>query len=395
MSHNLSYEQMDIYLSDPSISNKQVILSWIHPLKLIPHINSFQMFKTHSGIYLTDNVVERVNDLILKNEILRTIIVNKYQTVLTYTPIQLQIYNIEQDQVDPPIKEDMSRPVLWKVCYNDTYLYRLDIHHCFLDGISKTILLKQILNGVPSVELQYLDWCIYERTYIPKVKFDEVSSYYELDLPYDRLSVSKICYSSSIIQHLSLNEIKDVISKYRVSPYILVLSILSIVFHFITRQDHIVLAGAVHNRNISPYQYIIGLFSKLVYYCISFKPNLLVSDVISHFNTNVLNRTLEQKYIENDKRLSRCIVDLTSKTMDYQIKEEYVPKYDLHIYLALSNWEIRYRYNTSLFDKHTIIMIRSICQQIIPLILNSQTPISEWLYTFEYPFPLYHQLKEI
>ena len=395
----ISLSQKELFLSDNNLTTDHRTSSWFHSENPIPYIKSYDSFKKYAECKTSsvmDRVLNRLQYIIQKHEILRTEIIYKnkiYQQYVSPTSTLLlrEIIVDERWNLNETIG-DLRYPILYTMTDRDGYcLHRFDIHHCYIDKTGM-MTLKKIFHSTEDIipSLQYIDWCNYEQKNIIELPYNFISSDYELDLPYDRI-LTKTSTQSHLTVELS-HSIGTCIVQYRITPYILFNSIMSILLYFICKQSTIVLGSSLLNRPLAHFDDMIGLFAKSIAnkYILSDSNTFQehIQQVSNEITSHVRN---SNTHYHCTKNILGCMLDLTSpESMSYEERDGESCRYSLHVsyHKSKTNSYMHLFYSQEMFDISSILYISKCVQYLYDRleknVFCTTTSIVDILYHLQY-----------
>lgn len=331
--------------------------------------------------------------------------------------------DIEDEQVSKVINKfirpfNLEEPPLIRVlvltAINNKSLMVIDINHIISDGVTLSILIKELLEfysgrRLPEVKFQYKDYVEWQESEAFKERLNEQEKYwlnqFSSDIPllslhtdYKRPEVITFKGDQIIFQ---LNEfmtlgLKNCALKHNVTMFMLLLSMLNVLFSKLSSCEDIIIGTPVAGRTEPEFEGIMGLF--LNYLPLRNKPSKHIK--FSTFLENVKNQTIEAfenqeypfDYLLEKLKISRDLsrnplydvlfiyqnvhlpkVELNDFNLEQHYFKNKASKLDLKIeaFEEGKNMIFIFEYNTSLFKPDTIIVFYNYFIEIIKTIINN------------------------
>ncbi|MCU0287974.1 MAG: condensation domain-containing protein, partial [Acidobacteria bacterium] len=181
---------------------------------------------------------------------------------------------------------DLSRAPLLRIGVikksESKHVLMFDMHHIIYDGISLGIFEKDLWalyrgETLPPLRIQYKDFAVWQNSPAYQLLLKEQEAYWQkvfkkeivlLNLPTDYPRPFVREYEGSGINSLLSKEItsklKEMISKYSITLFTLLLTIYNILFHKYTGQDDVIVGTSNAGRSHADLQNIIGMFVNMV-----------------------------------------------------------------------------------------------------------------------------------
>jgi hypothetical protein len=405
ISCSLSYSQLGVIIDDPEMTNKYYIKIYLHSSIRVSHLSigdSYEDFRRWCEPSDTiENVKERVEQIIKYHEVLRTIITHTkegFEQIIYSKSILVHSNYYIKDKIIPEAYDNLKVPILLKIIdYDGSFLYRLDMHHVFMDGIGSNIFLQLFNEYLPNVPplLQYKDWINYEKTNIILEDYP-IEDWYQLDLPYRHCSsvLGRVMHSSLQVDHFLL---RSLIRKNRVTSYTILTSVLSFLLFILCNQYTIIINNIFSNRIFPDYDQMIGLFVKIVYLKINIKQEQTLQEFIQSLFFNINNvLSIQDIYYKPNSRLLSVVTNHTKAEHSWFPHKYHKAKYPFLIYTSSSPNETNIHFYLSeiLFDKYVLKEITDLYQLIFSL-FDKTIHLHELFGVLQNhnSFPLYKELK--
>lgn len=365
------------------------------------------------GLVNVKHMEETFNKLIQVNEMLRTSFHNidgeVFQKVHSVETINFKIDIVEeligesvekiQNAIETTIKPfDLSKPGLFRVTLiavsQDEYFMVLDIHHMIADGNSVKILIEEFVNAykgnsLPRKEIQYRDFAQWqvenEHNYIKQKEYWNKRFTGEipvLDLPIDyvRPTVKKFEGNAITFNISKENEerLKNMVEKYHVSMFTIILSVYNIFLHKLSGSRTIVVGVPTLGRKSIETERMVGMFANTL----ACRNDIIMENSFNQFllyvDNNVKNDIKNEEYLYenlvNDLNIERNISrnPLFDTMLNYEDIE--IPDIEMDG-IAISDY--KYNRKTSKFD----------------LTLNCLVHSSSMKFEFEYDIALFEKKR--
>ena len=317
-------------------------------------------------------------------------------------------------------KAPLMKAKLYKLS-NNRELLLINIHHIISDGASLNILLKELCclyNGdkLPEKNLEYKDYSVWEEEQINSNKFNKEKKYwihnFEDDIPllnmptvFPRPNVQNFegnNYFSKLDNKL-YNQIADISKKLDITPYMLLLSVYYILLAKYTSQDDIVIGSPISGRYNPETSNLLGMFVNSLPlrnkingdYSFTEFCNIIKTNCIESFKngTYPFDKLVEDLKIKRDTSRNPIFdtmftyqsegyhnVNFNGVTGKYFIPNNKISKFDLSLEIVPMNneYDLRYEYNTKLFNEDFIKRLSSHFINILKTVLNNfQIKINE------------------
>ena len=345
----LSYSQLDILYTDPSITYRHNIPLWFNCNSYIGKLNTIEDVINEGSIYVESQSLEMYNkvlQMIEKYEIFRTrirYVNNKWmQCVDSNAELIYNVYNIENEIPELcKISNSLAIPVLNCVIHSKSqrHVYRLDIHHLFWDGRCIKLVINEIFhrNKTMLVPLQYIEWTEFESRHVERIPFTSVESWYQLDLPYQHiLSLQDLNKAQYYNCKLCTFKIRECSKQTKTTIYTFILWITFLMFHSLTSQSTILVLGALRNVFFPQFDNMMGLMVKMAFYMAKLDPShTLIESVMSVLK---MTRKVQQDphfyYLQHPQQV-QVMLDQTESLPIFTATNQtsYTCKYPVHIYV--------------------------------------------------------------
>ncbi|MBR6034267.1 MAG: amino acid adenylation domain-containing protein [Clostridia bacterium] len=371
---------------------------------------------------------ESFNEVISKQASLRTYFVTTENDVVQKIQDQVQ-FSIDVDEVDldslhldqvfknfiKPFDLSMApllRAKLFKL--NDgKVLLAVDTHHIISDGTSLSILINSVCktyNGesICEPQIDYKDYAIWECSSINNNSFNDAENYWldllSGDLPVLNMPSKKLEHSRSYkgdvvsgqIDSELVNKINKLSKEFRVTPYMIMLSVYYILLYKYTSQTDIIVGTPIINRNFPELHDIIGMFVNSLPLRTNIDSSLAFKDFLNNIRTISLESFTYQYYpIDNImKKINQSTNGKNSSVFDtmfvfqneiypsisfgniksdYYIPRSNVSKFDFTIEVTPQpdKFNILFEYNIELFTKDYVQGLLNHYINILKEVLNN------------------------
>ncbi len=321
---------------------------------------------------------------------------------------KLEIQKCNKNNLENKIKEfvqpfDLSKAPLFRAkvlqLQTEKFVLLFDMHHIISDGTSIKIIIKELQDIYNDKELQeinitYKDYANWEKEKIEEGNFKSQEEFWlnqfndeipilNMPLDYKRPEIN-LYNGNSISEKININlsnNIIDLAKKFNTTPYVLLLSIYYLVLSKYTNQNDIVIATPTINRTIKGLDSIVGMFVNNIPIRIKSDNNKKFSELIENVKNISLKCFDNQNYpidkliqkqdldngknslfntmfvYQNNENLSIQLDDLKTKT---SIINTNISKFDLTLEIIETNneFDVRIEYNTDLYKKETIELLK-------------------------------------
>lgn len=247
-----------------------------------------------NGLLNIDKVVDALNYLIERHELLRTayVFVDNNICQKIFPNIRLDFKHIESntydrkyihDEFNQFIKPfDMSKPPLFRVLLlsfcDQKHVLLFDMHHIISDGKSHDIFVREFIklyhgNKLKELSLQYKDYAVWQKNFSNSKKMKEeeqfwINEYSEIPLiklPYDFTRPERHLFSGGVqsffLKDFLYEKIKSIAKHNEVTIFMVLLSIYEIFLWYCTNQERIVIGTVVEGRFNMDLENLIGMFT--------------------------------------------------------------------------------------------------------------------------------------
>lgn len=291
---------------------------------------------------------------------------------------------------------DLSKAPLFRVSVyyldNEKTLILVDSHHIIVDGTSLNIMIRdfcKLYNNeiVSKPPLEYIDYSMWENKYLTDSSIKNYEDYWInkftsttlpiLNLPYDFSNSSIQSYSGdSITYKVSnnlFNDIEFLAKKYKVSPYVFMVSVFYILLYKYTGQTDIIIGSPMDSRNSEDLQNVVGMFVNNILLRNTVDSTKTFVEFLNTMQSTVIEALSNQPYPYDllikklDLNTANSLLDVVftyqnPKNETYIINKVPVnienlnlkiAKFNLLLEVIPDNNEIRLEYNTDLFKSET------------------------------------------
>lgn len=302
------------------------------------------VYRLHNDIKL-DILEKCFLNTVNRHEILRTVIKeNKegygYQVVLDEPLKILKVTVTDQEQLDHALfKEvnhiyDLSLEYPIRVCLYkldnsllknmDEYYLSIVIHHIAFDGWSHVIFFRELqiyydyylnqfkslndsLSSLPSLNIQYKDFAIWQRYYLSGIRLstqlnywkNKLNNYETLNLITDKPRPNLIDYRGQDIR-FEIEEsisvaLRELAKELKVSLFSLLLSAYYLMLRSYTNQDDIIIGTPAANRHYSQIENMIGFFVNSLALRTKIDPKMSIKKYIKEVGSEIGEVQLHQE----------------------------------------------------------------------------------------------------
>jgi len=288
------------------------------------------------------SLIKSISSIVSRHEVLRTLICedesgNGFQSIQPITSKTLkfkeqEIYSVEDldQKLEQEIKYifDLGKEIPIRVSFfklienprrsEDFRLFLCVVcHHIAFDGWSIDLFLNELkehysyfltstsgANGdslaLPSLEVQYKDYALWQRTYLKEKCFNKQLAYwtnklinYEgLNLITDRIRPEKIQYAGANlffqIDEETSQKLRSLAKELKVSMYSLLLSAYCLMLKVYSNQNDIVLGTPASNRHHGQVRSLVGAFVNTLVLRIQLKPSVTLASFIKNVGKQVI-----------------------------------------------------------------------------------------------------------
>ncbi|KEQ21809.1 non-ribosomal peptide synthetase [Paenibacillus tyrfis] len=389
---------------------------------------------------------EAFKSLILRHESLRTSFhyVNgrPVQKIESKVEFHIEVVETVNIDVDKSIKEfvrpfDLTVAPLFRIkliLTHDKHYLLFDMHHIISDGVSMTIIVKDLIslyggNKLPDLKVQYKDyvewlhhvtgsnleqeqyWLEVFRSPVPKLM---------LQTDYPR--PSNVTYDGRVVKFVLNNELKDRLSNLAgqlgCTSFMIFLTAYILLLHKYTKQEDIVVGVPIAGRTNPETENIVGTFINLLALRNHFSPEDSILDLLLRVKDHSLQAFMYQNFpfeqlvnklampsdlsrhpifdtmfvMQNMEPLVMEFEEITFKT--YEI-ERNTTKYDLSLLILEQNhnWILEFEYSTKLFKDKTIQRLGEHYLEILEQMEAPQAKISDIKLLEHEPLQVTNQFK--
>ena len=392
----LSSAQRRIYYNTKMINEKNTVYNMPGSI-LIDHIVDKNKIKK-----IFTKLIERHSSLRTYFEINANDVVQKISTSVNF---DIPVFKNTSDEVEKIISKfarpfNLEKAPLFRVeihfIDNSKTLLLIDSHHIIMDGVSLNILINEFNTlykneKLEKLPIEYKDYSMWENSFNSSKKIKEYEKYWlnkfegsdfsELNLPYDFNQSHNATYKGSklskYIGRSYFDKIKEISTKYSVSPYVIFLSAFFILIYKYTGQTDINIGTPFANREFNEIQNIIGMFVNNIVLRGKIDKDLSFKDFLLNIRDQTVSDLSNQPYpfdilikklpIKKDNIKSPLFdtyfiyqnneeihIDINNKK--YAISEIYNPisKFNLTFEIKPSTYSINVEYSVDLFKQETI-----------------------------------------
>jgi acyl carrier protein len=352
------------------------------------------------------------------------------QTIHEKFDFNIEVYEINESEIDHIIKRfvrpfnlnkaPLIRVGLIKCNENKNYLM-IDIHHIITDGLSNNILIEDFLSlynesEVPDLKLSYKDFSEWQNAEKEREVFHNQKLFWlkqfengipKLNLPTDYKRPKTLNFIGKTLIYKMDDEVvkflKDIIRNEDVTMFMLILTILNILFSKLTNQEDIMIGVPVSGRRHADLENIVGMFVNTLIlrnypekditfkeFLVKVKMNALLAqdnqdyqfeDLVNDLKVKrELNRNplFDIKFMMGIKKVSEDEIQETINTPhNFQ---NMTSKFDISIdgIETENNFYLIFEYCSELFKQRTIDKLFGFCEEIIKSLYNGlDTKLSE------------------
>lgn len=369
-----------------------------------------------------------LNNLIAIHDSLRTYFVKDktgiYQKVLPDLTIDLKETYLDKEYLENyisnfPKEFDLSTAPLLRcevlhIDNAENYLL-IDMHHIISDGVSTSILVKDLTNlyngiSVAKSEISYADYSVWENNAISNNLFDKEKDFWKnelkdteilnLSLDFPRPTATTYTgskYKNSISEDL-LDKIKAFCNEQNITQYMFLFGAFNILMYNFCRQENITIGTPIANRNLGKVSDVIGMFVNTLAIHTKIDPSQNIKDFFEDFKINVVNCFDNQIYpfneLTNDLKMKNLVNTMFTyqntgvpkiKFGDFETSIEpiftSISKFDLSIELTPNDnhLDVIFEYCTDLFRLSTIESLFKAYVAILDYIVNNSVADNESL----------------
>ena len=364
-----------------------------------------------------------IRELISRHDCLRTSfqIINHQvkQRILDNVNVRIDYFKDEDpniDKLDSFVKPfDLGEAPLMQLGIieksNNEFLLMMDFHHIVVDGLSLKIIIEDIVHLyedkiLPKIGSQYIDYVNWisvdnNRTIKQQEKFwlDRfLNNIPQLKLPYDHHVNVKSFNGQTItfkINKTNSDKILSMINDEKTTLYMFFLTIICVFLNKITSQKNIILGTPISGRNHSDFDKTVGMFVNTLLITtqidndISFKhllKNITNETLLAFENSDYQYYNLLKVIKKNNPQIDQMFnvlfmstaldifkvdtVELEVKPIGIQLSSA---KFDLTFSFNIADIILfSINYNSSLFNKETVLTFCEIVSEIINIVLENR-----------------------
>ena len=319
---------------------------------------------------------------------------------------------------------NLSKAPLFRVKFvnlNNNFLLLFDMHHIISDGVSVSILIKELCKlynneDLEPIKFNYIDYAEWEFNNLKNNLLKDSKEFWLnkfngeiplLDLPTDYTRPAKQSFEgakvhSNIDKELT-SKINSLAKKLNASPYMLLLACYYILLYKYTSNTDIIVGTATIGRNMDSLLNILGMFVNTLPLRNSIEKNMSFCDFLETVKNNFLIALEHQNYPFNqlisDLKIARDTsrnplfdtmfiyqnngfshIDFNGVSAKLELLDTHTSKFDLSLEVVPENegLSLNFEYCTKLFNKNTI---RSFSEHFInilkTIVENSSIKIGE------------------
>lgn len=223
---------------------------------------------------------------------------------------------------------DLCKAPLIRACLieikEDKYTLIIDVHHIISDGISVSVMIKELFalyenKKADDLTIQYKDFAVWHNKLLESEEGGKQERYWMdslsgelplLDMPMDYIRGAKRSFNGRSLKFLipasltrSLNRLA---SEYRVTLNTVLLSAYYILLLKYSSQEDIVIGSLVAGRNHADTESMLGMFNNFLPLRIKCSKNSSARSLIKKVNTAVING-FENEYYPYDKMVEKIL----------------------------------------------------------------------------------------
>ncbi|MEK5408521.1 amino acid adenylation domain-containing protein [Paenibacillus sp. FSL W8-0439] len=352
------------------------------------------------------------------------------QRVADDASVNLEVVNDAEADIDSAIKEfirpfDLEAAPLMRVklisIRPNKYYLLFDIHHIISDGVSMTIIIRDLLRLYHGEELaplrvhykDYVEW----KNKMNASSFNSEQEQYWLNVfnkPVERLMMqtdfprpSNVSYDGNVVKFIlpkSLtNKLNDLSKQFNCTLFMIFLSSFNLLLHKYTQQEDIVVGVPILGRTNPDTENVVGAFINLLAMRNAISPNRSFADFLMQVKDNSMKAFTHQEYSFEDlvsklnlhrdmsrqpifdllfvmQNMGSSRIEMESVSVEpYEIKRT-TSKYDISLLIIEQNNELfmELEYAVHLFKESTINQLGKHFLEILGyVIVNPNQSISE------------------
>ena len=295
---------------------------------------------------------------------------------------------------------------------DNSTLLLIDSHHIIMDGVSLTILLKDLVsiyNGqeIPQNQIQFKDFAIWENKYINSDDIKNDENYWldrfndfdfeSLNLPYDYTIPPIRTYEGNKI-HTGLagevfDNVDDFAKEHNLSPYVIFLAALYITLYKYTGQSDLVVGSPCSNRNQLETQSLIGMFVNNLCLRAKILPDQYILDLLNYLQKLIADDLSHQSYpydllvkklnlpVDNSRNpIFDIVFTYQSQAKNYNLNNKNIQffeinnntsKFNMTIEVVPENKQLNIEYRTDIFKENTILSFIDHYKYVLKQILEN------------------------
>ncbi|NOQ25392.1 MAG: amino acid adenylation domain-containing protein [Bacteroidales bacterium] len=310
------------------------------------------------------------------------------------------------------LKDNLLRVRIINTTSNKNFLL-LDMHHIISDGLSNGIFQNEFIalynkQKLPGLLLQYKDYSNWEQKFVSGQsykkqelfwfnQFDENPEYSHIPFDFKRPAIQSYEGASvfELIENNQLDSLKKIAADNKLSLYILLLSIVNILYSKKTDTGEVSLGTIVHGRNHPDLENVMGQFINLLVIKSSvdkdlgFREHLLETKrvVLNYFNNQQFHfeRLVEKKYTKRDMAMTpffNTLFTYENKDEIGGLDNDILSPYDQNIHKTnfdiiitikekMEGLNIRFDYCTKIYKKETILQLLFNFKEVINAVVEN------------------------
>ncbi|MEL6440609.1 MAG: amino acid adenylation domain-containing protein [Cyanobacteria bacterium J06621_8] len=389
-----------------------------------------------------------IQEICDRHEVLRTVFVTVgnqpqqkilKQIKVNLPVVDLSIYSVEEQEsrTDQVIKAEtkqafnLEQEILWRSQIlnlgSDRYILLFTLHHIITDYYSMRVLIKELaiiyqakINHaavtLPKLELQYVDFAVWQRKWLESDNLKQQLSYWQqqladapslINLPTDfprpqRQTFRGNTKTFTLSRELSQG-LQELSNQENTTLYMTLLAGLQTLLYRYTEQADILVGSTVANRDKQEISNLIGLFVNNLIFRTRFTPQLTFKQLLQQVKETALsayeNQDLPYEYLVEKLQPERNLshnplfqvmfvlhntksdkVELPSLSINYLPIDNQTSRFDLSLdmYESESGLIGSFEYNSDLFTPETIERLISHFEKLlIEVTTNSQQIVTK------------------
>lgn len=403
--------------------------------KFNPNLTAYNLpsiFK-YQGVIEVDYLQQAVNTLVKRHSALRTIFIENVgvpqQMILPTVTLPIKVidltYEVNPEEVANQmialenkkvfdLTQSLFKLKLFYLSENSTYLY-LNIHHLVTDGWSMGVVMQELIQlyqgyeagqeiQLPPLTIRYQRWLADQEEWLDSKERWEAEGFWlnEVSKPLPVLNLptdlprpfEKTFNGSNFIEYLDSDRtqrLKELAKQKGITMHMLFLSIYFLFLQKITRDKDIIVGIAIAGRERKELESMVGLFINLLPIRVNFDLLSNLNELLDLVKEKNLRAYKHSKYpfdllvnrANPDRDPSRSPIFSTFfQYYEYSpVAQEGISLYELSLICREFNSqiELRYEFNTDLFQRETIQRFADYFSHLLDQILENQvTDLTEF-----------------